>query len=142
VHAAAPANGSLERVRAEMSEALLVRRMMVEYGEDFWKEGWGPLFSALGGNPLAAMPSLHVATSAMAALLLSEVGPLEGAIGWSYAVALSFSLVYLGEHYVVDLLGGLALTGAVYRLGPRAAPVLKAAARSIAALEERAHARA
>jgi membrane-associated phospholipid phosphatase len=140
VRAAAPTNGSLQRVRAEMSEALLVRRMMVEYGEHFWKEGWGPLFNALGGNPLAAMPSLHVATSAMAALLLSEVGPLEGGLGWSYAIALSFSLVYLGEHYVVDLLGGLALTGAVYRLGPRAAPVLEGAARSIAALEERAHA--
>ncbi len=83
-----------------------VRRMMVEYGESFWRDGWGPLYSVLGGNPLAAMPSLHFATSVMAALLLGESGPAAGAIGWAYASTLGFALVYLGEHYVADLLGG------------------------------------
>ena len=58
-----------------------VRRMMVEYGEFFWRDGWGPLYSVFGGNPLAAMPSLHFATSLMAALLLAEVGPVAGALG-------------------------------------------------------------
>jgi len=48
--------------------------MMVEYGEHFWGDGWGPLYSVLGGNPLAAMPSLHFATTLMAALLLAEAG--------------------------------------------------------------------
>ena len=99
-----------------------VRRMMVEYGELFWRDGWGSLYSVFGGNPLAAMPSLHFATSVMAALLLAEVGPIAGAIGWAYTTTLGFALVYLGEHYVVDLLGGAALTMAVRRLGaPRGA---------------------
>jgi membrane-associated phospholipid phosphatase len=93
-----------------------VRRLMVEYGESFWRNGWAPLYSVLGGNPLAAMPSLHFATSAMAALLLAESGPVAGAVGGGYAAILGFSLVYLGEHYVVDLLGGLALTLGVRRL--------------------------
>jgi membrane-associated phospholipid phosphatase len=126
---------------AEISDAPLVRRMMVEYGEDFWKEGWGPLFTTLEGNPLAAMPSLHVASSVIAAMLLWEVGPVEGAIAWGYAVALAFALVYLGEHYVVDLLGGVALTGAVYRFSPRAAPLLERAALAIERLEAQAHAK-
>ena len=56
------------------------------------------------------MPSLHFATSLMAAHLLREAGPLPGAVGWTYAVTLGFALVYLGEHYVVDLLAGAALT--------------------------------
>ena len=56
------------------------------------------------------MPSLHFATSLMAALLLAEVGPLAGALGCAYAATLGFALVYLGEHYVVDLLAGAALT--------------------------------
>ena len=90
-----------------------VRRMMVEYGEFFWKDGWGPLYSVLGGNPLAAMPSLHFATSMMAAQLLSETGPVAGALGWGYTATLGFALVYLGEHYVVDLIAGAALTTAV-----------------------------
>jgi len=62
-------------------EPLLVRRLMVEYGESFWRNGWAPLYSVLGGNPLAAMPSLHFATSAMAALLLAESGPVAGMVG-------------------------------------------------------------
>ena len=95
--------------------APVVRRLMVEYGENFWRNGWAPLYSVLGGNPLAAMPSLHFATSAMSALLLAESGPLAGAVGAGYAGILGFALVYLGEHYVVDLLGGLALTLAVRR---------------------------
>ena len=48
--------------------------MMVEYGEEFWKSGWAPLYGFLGGNPLAAMPSLHFATSVTAARLLAETG--------------------------------------------------------------------
>lgn len=116
-----------------------VRRMMVEYGEYFWRDGWGSLYSVFGGNPLAAMPSLHFATSVMAALLLAEVGPVAGAVGATYAATLGFALVYLGEHYLVDLVAGAALTGAVRRWGPRAAPAILGFGRAVAALEERAH---
>jgi membrane-associated phospholipid phosphatase len=116
-----------------------VRRMMVEYGELFWKDGWGSLYSVFGGNPLAAMPSLHFATSVMAALLLAEVGPVAGAFGFGYAATLGFALVYLGEHYAVDLLAGAALTIAVRKLGPRAGPALARIGRTMAALEELAH---
>jgi hypothetical protein len=115
-----------------------VRRMMVDYGEQFWRDSWGPLYSVFGGNPLAAMPSLHFATSVMAAALLAETGPVAGALGTGYALALGFALVYLGEHYVADLLGGLALTAAVRRLGPRAGPLLERLGRAVAALEARA----
>jgi len=99
-----------------------VRRMMIEYGPIFWGDLWEPLYDFLGGNPLAAMPSLHFATSLMSAQLLSEVGPGAGVAGWSYALWLGLALVYLGEHYLVDLLAGAALTQAVRRVAPAAAP--------------------
>jgi membrane-associated phospholipid phosphatase len=127
-------------VAAERGEsALAVRRLMVEYGESFWRDGWGSLYSVFGGNPLAAMPSLHFATSAMATLLLFEVGPVAGALGLCYTATLGFALVYLGEHYAVDLLGGALLTAAVRRLGPRAGPALARVGRAVAALEAMAH---
>ena len=116
-----------------------IRRMMVEYGELFWRDRWGSLYSVFGGNPLAAMPSLHFATSVMAALLLAEVGPVAGALGVGYTATLGFALVYLGEHYAVDLLGGAALTMAVRRLGPRAGPTVARIGRAVARLEEMAH---
>jgi membrane-associated phospholipid phosphatase len=123
----------------ENNGRVVVRRLMVEYGEQFWGDGWGSLYSVFGGNPLAAMPSLHFATSVMAALLLAEVGPAAGVLGFTYAATLGFALVYLGEHYLIDLLAGAALTGAVRRWGPRAAPALMRAARAVAALGELAH---
>ena len=112
---------------------------MVEHGETFWRERWAPLYSFLGGNPLAAMPSLHFATSLMAALLLAETGPVAGAVGWGYAITLGFALVHLGEHYVADLLAGAALTLTVRRLEDRAGPFVARAGRAVAALEARAH---
>jgi membrane-associated phospholipid phosphatase len=62
-----------------------------------------------GANPFAAMPSDHFATAAMTAILLTEIDPTLGRLGWSYALLLGFTLVYLGEHYVGDLLAGLLL---------------------------------
>ena len=120
-------------------EQLEVRRMMVEYGEHFWRDGWGSLYSVFGGNPLAAMPSLHFATSLMAALLLAEVGPVAGALGKAYTATLGFALVYLGEHYVVDLIAGAALTFAVRRSEPLAGPAVARIGRAVAALEGIAH---
>ncbi len=116
-----------------------VRRMMAEYGAHFWRDRWGPLYSVLGGNPLAAMPSLHFATSLMAALLLAEVGTVAGALGFGYTITLGFALVYLGEHYAVDLLAGAALTAAVRRAAPRATPLARRLSRAVASLEALAH---
>jgi hypothetical protein len=117
-----------------------LRRMMVEYGEEFWGSGWGPLYGFLGGNPLAAMPSLHFATSVMAAHLLAETGPVAGAVGWAYAGTLGVALVYLGEHYVVDLAAGLALTEGIRGGAAPLAPLLERVSACVQALEARARA--
>jgi len=111
-----------------------MRRIMVEVGERIWGRLWSPLYGFLGGNPLAAMPSLHFATSVMAARMLAETGRTAGAAGWAYAGVLGFALVYLGEHYVVDLVAGAALAESVRRLGPRLAPALEAGAAGVRTL--------
>jgi membrane-associated phospholipid phosphatase len=68
---------------------------------------------AVGANPFAAMPSDHFASALMTAHLLDEIDRRLGAAGLAYALLLGFALVYLGEHYVVDLLAGAALAAAV-----------------------------
>ena len=117
-----------------------LRRMMVEYGEQFWKQGWAPLYGVLGGNPLAAMPSLHFATSVTAAHVLSGTSRAAGAFGWAYALTLGLALVYLGEHYVVDLAAGLALAETIQRATPAAAPAAMRLSRFVQAIEARARA--
>ena len=105
-----------------------VRRIMTEAGSEFWGELWQRLYDSLGRNPFAAMPSLHFGTSVMAAHVLGEVGPVEAAFGWTYAFGLGFALVYLGEHYVTDLLAGFALAETVRIATPRLAPIAKSLA--------------
>jgi hypothetical protein len=117
-----------------------LRRMMVEYGEQFWKSGWAPLYGVLGGNPLAAMPSLHFATSVTAAHVLTETGRAAGAFGWTYALLLGVALVYLGEHYVVDLIAGLALAEGVRAGAPVVAPLARRLSRTVRAIEAQARA--
>jgi membrane-associated phospholipid phosphatase len=103
-----------------------VRRIMVEVGERTWGPAWPRMYDALGGNPWAAMPSLHFATSLVAALALAEAGKVEGALGWGYAGTLGFGLVYLGEHYVTDLIAGALLVIVVRRGEPLAEPLVNA----------------
>ncbi len=112
-----------------------VRRIMVEVGEETWGAAWPMLYDALGGNPWAAMPSLHFATSSIAAILLAEAGKGEGLVGTSYALGLGFALVYLGEHYVTDLLAGAALVAVVRAGEPVAEPIVLAINRALQRLE-------
>ena len=134
----APPWWAAERGRLEDPNAAHVRRMMIEYGEEFWGDRWDALYDVFGGNPLAAMPSLHFATSLMAAHLLSEVGPVAGAVGWSYAGLLGLALVYLGEHYAIDLIAGAALAEAVRTGAPRVAPLTRRLSSLLQAVEARA----
>jgi hypothetical protein len=121
-------------------EPVDVRRMMNEYGQEFWGDRWSGLYDVLGGNPLAAMPSLHFATSVMGAHLLSEVGPVAGTLGWTYAALLGVALVYLGEHYAIDLIAGAALTETIRASSGPVAPLVRGLSAGLQALEARASA--
>jgi len=116
-----------------------VRRIMVEVGEETWKSAWPGMYSALGGNPWAAMPSLHFATSVTAAISLAETGRTAGVAGWAYALTLGFALVYLGEHYVTDLLAGAGLVAAVRGGEHLAEPTVLAVNRRLQGLERLAN---
>jgi membrane-associated phospholipid phosphatase len=115
-----------------------VRRIMAEAGQRFWRRLWQPLYHSLEGNPFAAMPSLHFGTSVMAARILSQVGPRQSALAWAYALTLGFGLVYLGEHYLVDLIAGFALAEGLWRAAPALEPLVRAIGGVVARLEPRA----
>lgn len=62
-----------------------------------------------GSNAVAAMPSLHVAFACLVALFIGS--RLRSRWRWLlvlYPLAMGFALVYLGEHYVLDLIAGVA----------------------------------
>lgn len=60
-------------------------------------------------NPIAAMPSLHTAITVLMAAALWRVRPALGIVGAAYSLTMGFALVYLGEHYLIDVLAGATL---------------------------------
>jgi membrane-associated phospholipid phosphatase len=81
------------------------------------------LLSARGSlaNPVAAIPSLH---GAYPVLFMLFFWRSAGRWRWLlplYPLAMGFALVYLGEHYVVDILLGWIYAAVVYAVGVRVA---------------------
>jgi hypothetical protein len=75
-------------------------------------------FGDISPDPVAAFPSLHAAYPLLAYLFLRKLG---GPAAWgmlAFTLAAWFSIVYLGDHYVIDILGGVAYVAIVYRLLP------------------------
>ena len=129
----------------EQGDTTGVVRIMNDVGPTlFGQTLWDRVFAFLAEpNPRAAMPSLHFAVSfqvILIALLLRVPRLLVGGI--FYSVWLTFSLIYLGEHYFADILaGGAAAAASVFLVetalgngpGARVAQRLWAARRRLAA---------
>jgi membrane-associated phospholipid phosphatase len=81
------------------------------------------------GNPWGSMPSDHIASAAITAMTLSEIDITYGVLGWSYVVLASFAVIYLGEHYLIDVLVGLAVAETVRRTEPLLSPIMSQLAR-------------
>lgn len=70
-----------------------------------------------GANPVAAMPSLHLAFAALAALFVADrVSSRRRYLLALYPLGMALTLVYTGEHYVIDLIFGLLYAGAAHLL--------------------------
>ncbi|MGH7722410.1 MAG: phosphatase PAP2 family protein [Candidatus Dormibacteria bacterium] len=68
-----------------------------------------PYYNSLNPNPVAAFPSLHAAFPFLGFLALLRVYPRGAWIAFAWCVAVWFSVVFLGEHYVVDVIAGVVL---------------------------------
>jgi PAP2 superfamily len=67
-------------------------------------------------NTVAAMPSLHAAYPFMLMLFFWPAGKLVRTALGAYTMAMAFTLVYGGEHFVVDILIGWVMAVAAYGL--------------------------
>lgn len=87
---------------------MVVHKILNETVEKFWGPNYfvSPLYAHLNPNQFAAFPSLHAAFPALAAVYAWRRyrALAVGLILWTAGVLLS--IVYLGEHYVVDALAG------------------------------------
>ena len=73
-------------------------------------------YTQMDVNPVAAFPSLHAGTPMMIALFLlirCKRVRWAGYVAMGFTLAISFAVVYLGEHWIMDVLAGWALAGGV-----------------------------
>jgi hypothetical protein len=69
---------------------------------------------SISSNDVAAFPSLHAAYPFLAFLFARRA---FGRVGWlmaAYTACVWFSIVYLGEHWVVDIIGGVVYASVAY----------------------------
>jgi membrane-associated phospholipid phosphatase len=67
------------------------------------------ILSLVGGNPVAAIPSLHAAFPLMVFFFLFKWNKKAGLAFIPYVLGVWFAVIYLGEHYFTDV-----LVGAIY----------------------------
>jgi membrane-associated phospholipid phosphatase len=60
---------------------------------------------------VAAFPSLHAAYATLFSIFMFKLGRKYGFASLPIAGGVYFSIVYLGQHYLIDLLGGIAYAG-------------------------------
>lgn len=101
-------HGQVDGLRHVMAQVMPVR--------------WSAYYTSLDPNPVAADPSLHAALPFLGFLALRRLrSPLAWpALAWCFAVWLS--VVYLGEHYVLDVVTGVALAALWAALAARLLP--------------------
>jgi membrane-associated phospholipid phosphatase len=83
----------------------------LEYGGAFYREAYSYVGDA---NPVGAMPSLHMAASLAVALAVLRFNWRLSLALALYGIGMGASLVYLGEHYVADLVVGAGVALLVY----------------------------
>ena len=73
-----------------------------------------PYFQRLDADPVAAFPSLHAAYPTLGALALWRVSRRTALVMVPWCLAVWFSVVFLGQHYVIDVTGGVILAAATW----------------------------
>src|SRR5581483_935813 len=76
-------------------------------------------YEAVALNDVAAMPSVHVAVTWLVVFAAWRMGRTLRWLAVAYGALMSFAVVYLGEHYVIDVIAGTWLAAAAWALADR-----------------------
>ena len=90
--------------------AVQVQRVMEPVGKNLGGGLYSASYKVIGeSNPIAAMPSIHMAITFLLIFIAARANRkwLIGALAYSFFMGLA--LVYLGEHYVVDIVVGMLI---------------------------------
>jgi membrane-associated phospholipid phosphatase len=88
-----------------------VRRLMTPVAEQLGGGLYAAGYKVIGeSNPWAAMPSIHTAITFLIVFPAFHAGRRWGYLALIYAAMMGYSLIYLGEHFVLDVSAGVLVT--------------------------------
>ena len=97
--------------------------------------GWGwhlsQIYYQINPNPVAAIPSLHSAYPWLVYLALRQFNKKLSWFFLPYPFLVWLSVVYLGEHYVIDVLAGIVYSSGAFLLVYRGHTVLNLVKKSL-----------
>lgn len=83
---------------------------------------YATIFVLIQPNPFAAFPSIHAAYPWLISLYAIKIKRIKALPILILPVGICFSAVYLGEHYIIDLLAGVAYATAAFFLVEKLIP--------------------
>lgn len=91
--------------------APVVLRIMEPIGKELGGGLYEAGYKIVGeSNPIAAMPSMHFAITFILVWVAHGRGRVWEIAAWLYALSMGAALVYMGEHYIIDVIVGGAVT--------------------------------
>lgn len=99
-------------------------RILFDVDHDFGVPFYRTVFDFVQANPFAAFPSLHSAYPWLISLFALRIKKAKALPILVFPVGVWFSAVYLGEHYVIDVLGGIAYATAAFLFVDKVVPHL------------------
>ncbi|HXX87630.1 MAG TPA: translation initiation factor IF-2 subunit beta [Candidatus Acidoferrum sp.] len=80
------------------------------------------IFGFIESNPFAAFPSLHAAYPWLVSLYAIKIKRVKALPVVVLPIGVWFSAVYLGEHYIIDLVGGVAYSTCAFFVAEKLIP--------------------
>jgi membrane-associated phospholipid phosphatase len=82
-------------------------RILFQVDREMGVPVYATIFDYIQPNPFAAFPSLHAAYPWLISLYALKFKRIKSLPVLLFPIGVWFSAVYLGEHYIVDILGGV-----------------------------------
>jgi len=91
-----------------------IHKILFEIDNAYHRITFSSLYSMVNANPVAAVPSLHAAYPWVIFLFAIRYFEKKGFFTIILPIGVGLSVVYLGEHYVVDVIMGVVYATATY----------------------------